>query len=203
MDSGAAHFVKTVKAIKAHRPDMFVETLTGDFKGDKGCIEMMANSGVDVYAHNVETVESLQSWVRDHRASYKKSLSVLEYAKQFNPRLVTKSSLMLGFGEKDAEVLQTMRDLLAIGVDCITLGQYLRPTKRHMKVEEYISPSKFDYWREEGERMGFKYVASGPMVRSSYRAGELFLANILKSWPAPDQKTASSRSASSSHGLTD
>lgn len=179
-DMGAAHFVKTVQKVKEKNPHILVECLTGDFRGDRRWIEMMANSGLDVYAHNVETVESLQRWVRDYRAGYKQSLFVLEHAKVVNPTLVTKSSLMLGVGETDAEVEQTMKDLLAVGVDCLTLGQYLQPTKKHMKVETFVHPDKFDYWKQKGESLGFKYVASGPLVRSSYRAGEFYIKNILK-----------------------
>jgi len=178
-DSGAAHFVNTVQAVKKKNPKIVVECLTGDFKGDLECVSMMAHSGLDVYAHNIETVEGLQRWVRDHRASYKQSLSVLERAKKVNPSLITKSSIMLGLGEKDEEVRQALIDLHSNGVDCVTFGQYLQPTKHHMKVEEYVPPEKFDYWREEGEKMGFLYVASGPLVRSSYRAGEYFIKNII------------------------
>eukprot|EP01111_Echinosteliopsis_oligospora_P016170 TRINITY_DN6613_c0_g1_i2.p1 TRINITY_DN6613_c0_g1~~TRINITY_DN6613_c0_g1_i2.p1 ORF type:complete len:150 (-),score=50.63 TRINITY_DN6613_c0_g1_i2:58-507(-) len=147
----------------------------------------MANSGLDVYAHNVETVEGLQRWVRDRRANYKQSLSVLSHAKLSNPRLITKSSIMLGVGETDDEVRQTFKDLLEAGVDCVTLGQYLQPTKKHMKVEAYITPEKFKYWQEEGEKMGFKYVASGPFVRSSYKAGEFFLKNLVKNHNHPNE----------------
>jgi len=180
-DGGAQHFAETVKLIKEKRGDILVECLTGDFGGNLACVEKMALSGMDVYAHNVETVENLQRWVRDHRANYRQSLSVLRHAKQIKPTLITKSSLMLGVGETDDEVRKTMQDLLEIGVDCLTIGQYLRPTKKHMKVEDYIHPDKFAFWKEEGERMGFKYVASGPLVRSSYKAGEFYLSNLLKS----------------------
>jgi len=133
----------------------------------------MANSGLDVYAHNVETVENLQKYVRDYRANYKQSLNVLYNAKIYNPKLITKSSIMLGVGETDEEILKTLKDLKNVNVDCITIGQYLRPTKKHMKVSEYIHPDKFKYWKEKGEEMGFLYVASGPLIRSSYKAGAL------------------------------
>lgn len=140
----------------------------------------MAQSGLDVYAHNVETVERLQKWVRDRRAGYEQSLNVLRHAKRVNPKLVTKSSVMLGLGESDEEVRQTMLDLLDAQVDCVTFGQYLQPTKKHMKVWAYVTPEKFEYWKTEGEKLGFKYVASGPFVRSSYRAGEFYLKNLVK-----------------------
>ena len=135
---------------------------------------------MDVYAHNLETVEALTPHIRDRRATYRQSLAVLERAKQTNSSLITKTSLMLGFGETDDQVLQTLRDLREIGCDVVTFGQYMRPTKRHMKVVEYIKPEKFDYWRDTALDMGFLYVASGPLVRSSYKAGEAFIENVLK-----------------------
>jgi len=180
-DGGAKHFAETVKEIKKRKPQILVECLTGDFAGNLDCVTQMAQSGLDVYAHNVETVESLQRWVRDRRANYKQSLSVLQRAKEVNPNLLTKSSIMLGVGETDDEIKKTFADLLNIGVDCVTLGQYLQPTKKHMKVESYVTPEKFDYWRGVGEKMGFKYVASGPLVRSSYKAGEFYIRNLVKS----------------------
>ena len=119
-------------------------------------------------------------FVRDSRANYKQSLSTLEHAKKAKPGLYTKTSLMLGLGETDDEVLQTMKDLRAIDVDVVTFGQYLRPTENHLSVVEYVKPEKFDYFRRIGEEMGFKYVASGPMVRSSYKAGEFYLEHMIK-----------------------
>lgn len=159
---------------------MLVECLTGDYQGNLDGVALVANSGLDVYAHNLETVEDLQRYVRDRRANYRQSLSVLEHAKKTKPLLVTKTSLMLGHGETDEEVLQTLKDLRAIDVDCVTFGQYMRPTKKHMKVTEYVTPEKFDYWGKKAAEMGFKYSPSGPLVRSSYKAGEFFIANILK-----------------------
>jgi len=179
-DFGVHHFVETVKLVKERNPSILVECLTGDFRGDLSLVGLMANSGLDVFAHNIETVESMQRWVRDYRAGYRQSLHVLEHAKKTKPSLYTKSSIMLGFGEKDEEVRQAMKDLQNIGVDFLTLGQYLQPTRKHMKVHEYVTPEKFEQWREEGEKMGFAYVASGPLVRSSYRAGEFFVTNLLK-----------------------
>ena len=146
----------------------------------KPSVETLAKSGLDVYAHNLETVERLQPFVRDARAGYAQSLSTLEHAKQVNPSLYTKTSLMLGLGETDEEVIQTMKDLRAINVDVITFGQYLRPTENHLSVVEYVKPEKFDHFRKLGEEMGFRYVASGPMVRSSYKAGEFFLEHMIK-----------------------
>ena len=154
---------------------MKVECLTPDFRGVAAPITAVARSGLDVYAHNVETVERLQGRVRDHRAGYRQSLGVLETAKAALPRLLTKTSVMLGLGETAPEVRQTLRDLRSSGVDVVTFGQYLRPSKRHMAVDRYATPEEFAEWQREGEAMGFLYVASGPLVRSSYRAGEYFL----------------------------
>jgi lipoic acid synthetase len=134
---------------------------------------------LDVYAHNIETVEALQRFVRDRRASYAQSLSVLRHVKDRFPSLITKTSLMLGCGETAAEIRATLRDLRANGVDVVTFGQYLRPTKRHMKVAEFVTPEAFEAWKAEAEAMQFLYVASGPLVRSSYKAGELFLASHI------------------------
>ncbi|CAG8673449.1 5740_t:CDS:2, partial [Ambispora leptoticha] len=151
-----------------------------DRDGSLNDITRVALSGLDVYAHNVETVEALTPFVRDRRATFRQSLKVLEHVKCVNPSLVTKTSIMLGVGETDDEVLATLKELRKIDVDCVTLGQYMRPTKRHMKVHEYVAPSKFDYWEKIGNELGFLYTASGPLVRSSYKAGEFFIANILK-----------------------
>ncbi|KAH9509976.1 hypothetical protein Btru_044775 [Bulinus truncatus] len=179
-DGGATHFALTVKEIKARSPKILVECLTPDFRGDFNAVSVVAESGLDVYAHNVETVESLQWLVRDPRANYQQSLSVLSHVKKLNPAMVTKTSIMLGLGETDAEVIKTMEDLRKIDVDCLTLGQYMQPTKRHLKVKEYIHPDKFNYFKEVGDQLGFAYTASGPLVRSSYKAGEFFLKNLLE-----------------------
>ncbi|KAJ3408250.1 hypothetical protein HDV05_005066 [Chytridiales sp. JEL 0842] len=179
-DGGAAHFAKTVELIKQKAPQMIVECLTGDFQGNLDSVARVALSGLDVYAHNVETVENLTPYVRDRRATFRQSLSVLEHAKKVKPELVTKTSMMLGLGESDEEVMAAMRDLRSVGVDVVTFGQYMRPTKKHMKVVEYVHPSKFDYWAGVAKEMGFKYVASGPLVRSSYKAGEFYLQSMVE-----------------------
>ena len=179
-DGGAQHFAHTVELLKYKKPDILVECLVSDFQGMLSSVETLANSGLDVYAHNVETVERLQKFVRDPRAGYAQSLATLEHAKKVNPDLYTKTSLMLGLGETDEEVIQTMKDLRAIDVDVVTFGQYLRPTENHLSVVEYVKPEKFDYFRKVGEELGFKYVASGPMVRSSYKAGEFYLEHMIK-----------------------
>ena len=180
-DSGAAHFAKTIKLLLGKAPGILVECLTGDFQGNQDCVNQIVDAGLHVFAHNVETVEGLTSMVRDHRAKYRQSLRVLEMAKSRRPDLITKSSIMLGFGETDVEVRQTLSDLRSSGVDCVTLGQYMRPTRKHMKVSEYIHPDKFAEWERVAiNEFGFLYAASGPLVRSSYRAGELFVKNILR-----------------------
>lgn len=182
-DQGAAHFCETVALVKKYSPHMLVETLTPDWRGNMDCVRTMAASQADVLAHNIETVERLQLRVRDPRASYQQSLDVLrEYkavAHGAGRRVVTKSSIMLGLGETDEELRQTFRDLLSVGVTVLTLGQYLQPTPRHLAVEEYIKPEKFSELARVGEEMGFAYVAAGPLVRSSYKAGEYFIEKIL------------------------
>lgn len=180
VDGGSHHLAETVMKIKQKAPHILVETLSGDFRGDLNMVEVMAKSGLDVYAHNVETVEALTPFVRDRRATYRQSLSVLEKAKQVVPTLITKTSIMLGLGETDEQLLQTLQDLRNIGCDVVTFGQYMRPTKRHMQVVDYVHPDKFDYWKEKALEMGFLYCASGPLVRSSYKAGEAFIENVLK-----------------------
>ncbi|CAL9731212.1 lipoyl synthase, mitochondrial [Monosporozyma unispora] len=181
IDSGARHLAETVQKIKEKsKGKTLVEVLSGDFKGDMEWVDVMAKSGLDVYAHNLETVKELTPHVRDRRASYQQSLAVLKRAKQTVPSLITKTSIMLGFGEKDDQILQTLKDLRAIDCDVVTFGQYMRPTKKHMKVVEYVHPDKFAYWKDVALDLGFKYCASGPLVRSSYKAGESFIENILK-----------------------
>lgn len=179
-DQGSNHFAETVIELKKRKPNLLVECLTPDFRGDKKCIERVAESGLDVFAHNIETVEELQWLVRDPRAKYNQSLEVLRYAKEVRPEIVTKSSIMLGLGETDAQVRKTMEDLRKNDVDCLTLGQYMQPTKRHLKVNEYVTPEKFAQWEKVGKEIGFAYTASGPLVRSSYKAGEFFIKNIIK-----------------------
>tara|TARA_B100000809_G_scaffold142021_1_gene139583 strand:- start:86 stop:997 length:912 start_codon:yes stop_codon:yes gene_type:complete len=184
-DQGAGHFAKTVELIKAYTPGILVETLTPDWMGNEDCIRTLAESNADVLAHNVETVERLQGKVRDPRANYAQSLTVLkrygELTKAAGGKVLTKSSLMLGLGESDDEIRATMQDLLEAGVRVMTFGQYLRPTRRHLPVQEYVTPDKFDDWAKEGESMGFAYVASGPLVRSSYKAGEFYMQHLLRS----------------------
>ena len=179
-DEGSSHIAKTISYIKKRSPDLLVEVLAPDFKGNKTCIETVINSRPDVFAHNIETVERLTRKVRDPRAGYKQSLDVLDWSKKKGNGIYTKSSIMLGLGENDEEILQTLKDLRSVGCDVVTFGQYLRPRKRHLPVEQYVTPEKFEEWKKRAEDMNFLYVASGPLVRSSYRAGELFMESIIK-----------------------
>jgi lipoic acid synthetase len=143
-------------------------------------VALVARSGLDVYAHNVETVEALTPQVRDRRATFRQSLRVLKAAKAAKPDLITKTSIMLGLGETEEQLWETLHELRKIDVDVVTFGQYMRPTKRHMPVHEYITPNAFEMWRQRALDMGFLYCASGPLVRSSYKAGEAFIENVLK-----------------------
>ncbi|KAL5992718.1 Lipoyl synthase, chloroplastic [Asimina triloba] len=179
-DGGSGHFALTVKAMKILKPEILVECLTSDFRGDLEAVTTLVCSGLDVFAHNIETVKRLQRIVRDPRAGYDQSLSVLKHAKLCKEGMITKSSIMLGLGESDDEVKETMADLRAINVDILTLGQYLQPTPLHLTVKEYVTPEKFAFWKDYGESIGFRYVASGPLVRSSYRAGELFVQSMVR-----------------------
>lgn len=179
-DGGAEHFAKTIRAIKQKTPRTLVEVLIPDFRGDINALKTVVEAQPEVIGHNIETVERLTPKVRDRRASYRQSLAVLENVKKLDPTRYTKSSIMVGLGETDEEILQTMRDLRAVGVDILTIGQYLRPSPRHLEVVEYVHPQKFAQWKEIGEALGFRYVASGPLVRSSYRAGEFFIKSFFR-----------------------
>jgi len=179
-DGGSAHFAETIMKLKQKAPKILVECLTGDFQGDMECVARVATSGLDVYAHNIETVEALSAYVRDPRAKFRQSIAVLAHAKKAKPDLLTKTSMMLGCGETEAEVIHAMDELRKANVDVLTLGQYMRPTKKHMRVHEYVKPEVFERYQKFAEERGFKYVASGPLVRSSYKAGEFYISNILK-----------------------
>jgi lipoyl synthase len=177
-DGGAAHVAKTVRAIQHECPDIKIETLIPDFRGNQDSIIKIAKARPKVISHNIETVARLSPKVRDLRASYEQSLLVLQKIKEFDPTIFTKSSLMLGLGEAEQEVIKTMRDLRATGVSILTMGQYLQPSSRHLPVMKYITPERFDSFAKVAKQIGFSYVASGPLVRSSYRAGEFFLQKL-------------------------
>ncbi|MER3537712.1 MAG: lipoyl synthase [Thermus sp.] len=174
-DGGAAHFAATIRAIKRRAPGVLVEALTPDFQGDLKAVETVLEAGLEVFAHNLETVRRLTPRVRDPRAGYDQSLKVLAHAKRYRPEVLTKSSLMLGLGEEEEEIREAMRDLRAVGVDILTLGQYLRPTPAHLPVERYVTPEEFKKYEAWGYEAGFREVFSGPLVRSSYRADRVFL----------------------------
>jgi lipoic acid synthetase len=178
-DGGATHYADAIQAIKARCPKTKIEALTPDFQGRFDDVATLLDSGLDVFAQNVETVERLTHPVRDNRAGYWQTLNVLAFAKQYRPDVLTKTSLMLGLGETDDEIIQTMDDLRAQQVDILTLGQYLQPTKNHLPVMRYVTPETFSKLREIGLEKGFFEVASGPLVRSSYRADRIFKRDNL------------------------
>ena len=172
-DGGAKHYSNTIEAIKDACPKVMVEALTPDFEGKNKSISILLSSSLDVFAQNVETVERLTVRVRDPRAGYQQTLNVLEKAKKLSPEVLTKTSLMLGLGETTKEIQSTMVDAYSVGVEILTLGQYLRPTLNHLPVERYIPPEEFLHYKNMAKEIGFKEVASGPMVRSSYRADKV------------------------------
>ena len=179
-DQGASHFAETIRRCRIASPDLLVEVLIPDFQGETPLVEQIILAKPAVIAHNVETVARLTSKVRDPRAGYQQSLEVLAYIKQHSPEMFTKSSLMLGVGETEEEVVEAMADLRGVGVDFLTIGQYLQPDKRKLKVEAFIPPERFEALKLKGLEMGFGYVASGPLVRSSYRAAEFFIARQVR-----------------------
>ena len=172
-DGGAEHFSHTIQAIKEKAPEVIVEALVPDFLGNKQSIEILLNSKLEVFAQNLETVSRLTKRVRDPRAGYDQTLEVLSYAKQHSPSVITKTSLMFGLGETEEEILKTFDDIRRTGVDVLTLGQYMRPTVNHLPVEKWYTPEEFEHFKDLAIGMGFLEVASGPMVRSSYRADRI------------------------------
>lgn len=180
-DGGAAHFAACVSAIKAASPEIIVEVLIPDFQGQEDPLKALLASQPDVVAQNIETVERLTHPVRDRRAGYQQTMTLLQRVKTWQPEIFTKSSIMLGLGETDEEVRACMADLRAHGVDILTLGQYLQPTHKHLPVERFITPEQFKEWQQAAEEeFGFLYCASGPLVRSSYRAGEFFMKGTVE-----------------------
>lgn len=181
-DGGAAHFAKTVTRIRELNPEIIIEVLIPDFQGNEEPLRTLVGSQPEVIAQNIETVERLTHPVRDRRAGYQQTMTLLRRVKEWSPQTYTKSSIMLGLGETDDEIRQTMKDLRAHGVDILTLGQYLQPTHKHLPVEAFVTPEKFKEWQHIAEQeYGFLFCASGPLVRSSYRAGEFFIKNLIES----------------------
>ena len=188
-DGGAAHFASAIRKIKAKMPRTLAETLVPDFQGNMDAVEALVLAQPDVFAHNVETVERLQRTVRDVRANYNQSLAVLKRAKEVATerglRMLTKTSIMVGVGEQLEEIRTTLQDLRANQVDVVTFGQYLQPSHKHLKVERFVTPEEFEAYEKMALEMGFAYCASGPLVRSSYRAGEFYIRNILEKSESP------------------
>jgi lipoyl synthase len=176
-DGGAGHYADCIRAIKARCPQTAVEALTPDFAGNFADVATVVDSGLDVFAQNLETVERLTKRVRDARAGYAQTLAVLAFAKRHRAEVLTKSSLMLGLGETEDEIVATLDDLKSAAVDIVTFGQYLRPTANHLPVERYVTPEEFDRFRHLGLERGFLEVVAGPLVRSSYRADRVFEKN--------------------------
>lgn len=180
-DGGSVHFAKVIEEAKRDHPRLVIEVLTPDFQGIEEQIAAVASALPHVFSHNIETVRRLTPQVRDPRATYDQSLKVLQFVKEKFSSVYTKSSLMLGVGETDDEILKAFEDLKKAGVSFLTLGQYLQPSHNHLPVQEFVTPEKFDYLKNWGETFGFDYVAAGPLVRSSYRAGEFYLKKAVSS----------------------
>lgn len=179
-DQGAEHFAETISLLRFMDKNLTVEVLTPDFGGDFDLIKKLVDAKPHVFAHNIETVEELSPMVRDPKADYRQSLLVLRTIKDLNPQMITKSSIMLGLGETDEQVMQALKDLREVDCDVVTFGQYLQPKKRHLQVHEFVTPEKFEHWKKISEEVGFLYVSSGPLVRSSYKAGEFFMKGMIK-----------------------
>lgn len=180
LDGGASHVARTVTRLRELRPDILIETLLGDFGGHMDYVDTTVEAKPHVWAHNIEVVKRLQRSIRDVRCSYERSLGVLERVKQKDPSRITKSSIMVGIGERDEEVLETLADLRKAGVDLVTLGQYLRPTPKHVEVDRFVTPETFETFAVEARKLGFAFVASAPLVRSSYKAAEVFVRSVLR-----------------------
>lgn len=180
LDGGASHVARTVTRLRELRPDILIETLLGDFAGHMDYVDTTVDAKPDVWAHNIEVVRRLQRTIRDVRCSYQRSLDVLMRVKQRDPERITKSSVMVGIGETDDEVIETLHDLRGAGVSLVTVGQYLRPSPKHAAVDRFVEPATFARYHEEAMKMGYAYAASGPLVRSSYKAAEVFVRSILR-----------------------
>jgi lipoic acid synthetase len=180
LDGGASHMGRTVRALRERCPELLIETLVGDFRGRRDDVDTMVDSSPDVFAHNIEVTRRLTPKIRDPRCDYDLSLGVLSRAKERAPERFVKSSIMVGIGESDEEIVETLADLRKAGVDIVTLGQYLRPTPKHAPVDRYVTPEQFAAYEQRAQELGFAFVASGPLVRSSYHAAEGFVAARLK-----------------------
>lgn len=179
-DGGASIFADTIRETQRRCPDLIIEVLIPDFRGDVRALRKVVDAAPQVIGQNIETVRRLTRYARDARCGYGQTLDVLANVKALNPRIYTKSAILLGLGETAGEILETMHDLRARGVDILTLGQYLQPTKKHVPVAEFLPPDRFGEYEEQGMKLGFRYVAAGPMVRSSYRAAEFFVEKMLR-----------------------
>ncbi len=179
-DQGAGHFADCIRAVREAAPGTMVEVLVPDFQGRRDLLSVVSAARPEVIAHNIETVERMTPTVRDPRAGYLQSLRVLQMLKDLHPGRYTKSSIMVGVGETESEVRTAMGDLRAVGCDFLTLGQYLQPSAKHLEVQAFVPPETFERYREMGCALGFAYVASGPLVRSSYKAGEFFIRQHLQ-----------------------
>jgi lipoic acid synthetase len=191
LDGGASHMARTVAALRERCPELLVETLVGDFRGRQADVDTMVDGAPDVFAHNIEVTRRLTPKIRDPRCDYDLSLGVLSRAKARAPERLVKSSIMVGIGESDDEIEQTMADLRGAGVDIVTLGQYLRPTPKHAAVDRYVTPEAFSRFERVGYELGFAFVASGPLVRSSYHAAEGFVAARVRpaAYSAPAEQS--------------
>ena len=179
-DQGASHISRCIKATQKRSPRLLIEMLMPDFRGEKELIQKIIDASPTVMAHNLETVRRLTPEVRDYRADYEQSLEVLHYLKTNCPKGYTKSSLMLGLGESWSEILQAMEDMRDAGFDFLTIGQYLKPTRKHLKVVKFIHPDEFTELGQIADELGFGYVASGPLVRSSYKASEFYIERKIR-----------------------
>ena len=182
-DGGAGIFASTIRETRRRCPDLITETLIPDFRGDVHALEKVVDAAPQVIGQNIETVKRLTGYARDRRSGYEQTLEVLANVKTLDPCIYTKSAILLGLGETAAEVLATMQDLRVRDVDILTLGQYLQPTRKHVPVAEFLHPDRFRDYEQQGMQLGFRYVAAGPMVRSSYKAAEFFVEKLLASPP--------------------
>lgn len=179
-DGGSSHFAECIKEIRKLNPETLIEVLIPDFRGNREHIDTIIKAKPTVIAQNIETVKRLTHEVRDHRAGYEQTMEVLQYIKKKSPKTFTKSSIIVGFGEKEEEVIETLRDLRKHQVDFVTIGQYLQPSDTHFKLVEYVKPEVFKQYEEVALELGFLYAFCGPFVRSSYKAGEYFVKRLVK-----------------------